>query len=486
MYILTHVKRRLVSLTGILSGIVFIFLITGCSTERSGADAANVHPAGWDNTDSPQFHGAYIQEFGYNLDYCTECHGSDFTGGSSGESCNTSECHGAQSPAGCTTCHGDVNPAPPPDTEGNSDNMFITVGAHQAHVTVSGNFPAMPCTECHLQYSSYNTPGHMTDSPDDVHFGTIASAQGASPQWDSNSATCSEVYCHGASMLNPAEPEPDWRDDFDGTNLCFQCHDYLTESPGHQIHWDDLNYPCSHCHLNYAQTHINKIVDVQFNPMIGGSYDYQEKSCSNVYCHGLQDDMEWDEAEDFTCHSCHGSSENPAPPYDLTGNDNEDSLSVGAHQNHLAETGICDPFSCSDCHLPVSSIGAHINFPPAEISFSGLATQNGGLPTVYNSSSGECSDVHCHGGWSFDKNASSNGWIYTAPDGMMRGNSVTMVWNQFGAGYPSCGTDCHSLPPVGHQFYPSCNNCHSGVVNSNNEIIDKSKHINGLINVFGL
>ena len=50
-----------------------------------------------------------------------------------------------------------------------------------------------------------------------------------------------------------------------------------------------------------------------------------------------------------------------------------------------------------------------------------------------------------------------------------------------------CGS-CHGLPPTGHVDFgglSTCTNCHFGIVNAQGQIIDKSKHINGVKNVFG-
>ena len=80
------------------------------------------------------------------------------------------------------------------------------------------------------------------------------------------------------------------------------------------------------------------------------------------------------------------------------------------------------------------------------------------------------------------KDSSSNQFAYTA-DKMM-GNNRSVIWNQVDGSQAVCGS-CHNLPPDGHIANPNCSNCHPGVVDANRNIIDQTKHINGMKNVFG-
>jgi len=77
---------------------------------------------------------------------------------------------------------------------------------------------------------------------------------------------------------------------------------------------------------------------------------------------------------------------------------------------------------------------------------------------------------------------------------VMSGSNFSPVWNA-GGQQAACGT-CHgsvtsqgpSIVPKGHNFSEiiGCAGCHTGVVDNTGKIIDKTKHINGKINVFGL
>ena len=66
----------------------------------------------------------------------------------------------------------------------------------------------------------------------------------------------------------------------------------------------------------------------------------------------------------------------------------------------------------------------------------------------------------------------------------MQGYSASPIWIDHDSA--ECGS-CHDLPPVGHNPFElsACAGCHGLVIDAEGEIIDKTKHANGLINVFG-
>ena len=49
--------------------------------------AAAIHPEGWNQTSSPDFHGTYLKAKAYDTKECKPCHGGPFTGGTSQTSC---------------------------------------------------------------------------------------------------------------------------------------------------------------------------------------------------------------------------------------------------------------------------------------------------------------------------------------------------------------------------------------------------------------
>jgi len=116
-----------------------------------------------------------------------------------------------------------TNAAPPVDTSGNSDPSLITVGSHQAHVTASTGFAAIPCSECHKVPTNVLDPGHCDSPPPaEVTFGPLAS-KGTYPVWNRTAGTCQNVYCHGATIQGGATETPAWTST---TPLgCQSCHD---------------------------------------------------------------------------------------------------------------------------------------------------------------------------------------------------------------------------------------------------------------------
>jgi len=91
-----------------------------------------------------------------------------------------------------------------------------------------------------------------------------------------------------------------------------------------------------------------------------------------------------------------------------------------------------------------------------------------------------CSNVYCHGNFIFRKEDSENQYAYT--DSIIVGNNLLMSWTTTEDDKASCGT-CHALPPKGHLNSTSCSSCHSSVVDANYNIINKSLHMNGEINL---
>ena len=188
------------------------------------------------------------------------------------------------------------------------------------------------------------------------------------------------------------------------------------------------------------------------------------------------------------CNTCHGDFTNPdliAPPRDINKNTSTDSVGVGAHTAHLINNQIGAIIPCSTCHIVPQKYydPGHIDSPlPAEVIFSNIAIVNNGINSSYNYSTATCSNTYCHGNWEFLKDSSNNQFAYS--DTSMRGNNVSVIFNKVDGTQALCGS-CHNLAPEGHIGNPNCSNCHIAVVDANGNIIDQTKHINGMKNVFG-
>lgn len=102
----------------------------------------------------------------------------------------------------CTSCHGDEtsnNPAPPMGTHGETLPSQAAVGAHAQHLGSSTWHRDGQCADCHVLPTSTLHANGIAD----FGWGAPASADGATPGFDSGALTCSGVYCHGATLLGP-------------------------------------------------------------------------------------------------------------------------------------------------------------------------------------------------------------------------------------------------------------------------------------------
>ncbi|PJB00210.1 MAG: hypothetical protein CO128_01140 [Ignavibacteriales bacterium CG_4_9_14_3_um_filter_30_11] len=189
------------------------------------------------------------------------------------------------------------------------------------------------------------------------------------------------------------------------------------------------------------------------------------------------------------CNTCHGNFNDPnliSPPRGINNDTLTTSKSVGAHINHLFGNNLAENVKCENCHNVPQTYNAegHVDSElPAEINFKGLAISTIATNANYNFSIGSCSNTYCHGNFEFTKvNAKpENQYIY-AEDNIV-GLNKTVDWTKVDGTQAECGS-CHDLPPRGHlgfEILPlsSCVVCHSSVVNKTGQIIDKTKHING-------
>jgi predicted CxxxxCH...CXXCH cytochrome family protein len=339
--------------------------------------------------------------------------------------------------AACTACHGSgTDPAPPPDTVGNTAVTAIGVGAHQAHLAGGGFSRALSCAECHIVPATVGS--HADGLPAEVTLLGVAATGARAPLWDRVSASCSDSWCHGPSPASTA-PSASWV--LAGALSCTSCHGLPPPAPHPQL------TDCSSCHGDVVaqddrtivarSRHVDGIVDV---------------------------------ALDQRCTACHGS-DNPAPPLDLAGQSSTTSLSVGAHQTHVTGTARARPVPCAECHLVPSSVfePGHVDTStPAEVTFSGAAIAFGGAPLY---SGGTCQGTSCHGG--------------AFPSGHASGGSNTMpVWTNVDGSETACGA-CHGLPPPAPHprgdLNPICSACHENIAADNIGFLRPELHVDGVV-----
>ncbi len=209
----------------------------------------------------------------------------------------------------------------------------------------------------------------------------------------------------------------------------------------------------------------------------GDDYAGGKANVSCITCH---------EATPEDCVVCHGGQDNQtgAPPRDLDGNTAVTSVAVGSHSAHLSGEEVSDGIACESCHLvpaTFDSPGHADSMLPAELTFSGLATTDSAAPQ-WDEGAATCSNAYCHGAWRLSKAESNFASFYTGEE--MTGNSAAPTWTDPESA--ACGS-CHGLPPTGHLPFEitACSSCHATVIDASGTIIDKSKHIDGNINVFG-
>ena len=310
---------------------------------------------------------------------------------------------------------------------------------------------------------SVHEPGWNTPASANFH-GTVLEAK------QFNAAECRQ--CHGSL--------------FDGGTSqvsCKTCHasyphptGWVTGANSHipfiKTNGYDLN-SCKSCHgQNYAETKVNN-------------------SC--LTCHTKQGGPE-------ACTTCHGDANGDvanlltaAPPRGLDGETDPSSPAVGSHKahfdyfNNFTATAICQ-----ECHtVPANfSAASHIDADaraeaPLAGALAAMRTEGGNrIPAgLYDTNANTCGNTYCHGNWGLVKSQSANDFIFTADK--IEGNNTSPKWTD--PSTAACGT-CHGLPPTGHQPFDLdvCYICHGDVVDFNGIIIDKTKHVNGKVNLLGM
>jgi predicted CxxxxCH...CXXCH cytochrome family protein len=251
---------------------------------------------------------------------------------------------------------------------------------------------------------------------------------------------------------------------------CSKQADNLVMTPTTSIFHGDgwLTPTSSNFHGNIIKTSYNRKLDscktCHGNDYKGGN---TQTSCFNCHQNGPEG-----------CNVCHGNSQHIYPPKSLSGHLLPTEQGVGAHDIHLtldSTQRYSARVLCTECHLPVNSFNDtnHIGLNPgsAEIIFGTLAktTTQGFIPNpVWNSTTQTCSNTYCHG---YFKGGNSTAQpVFNNPNSVVCGSCH---------GNPTTGDP---KPLTGHQYFPDqCYYCHGIVVDSSRTIINKYKHVNGVI-----
>ncbi|MBS1118275.1 MAG: cytochrome family protein, partial [Deltaproteobacteria bacterium] len=337
----------------------------------------------------------------------------------------------------CDSCHGSGGvDAPPVDTTGGTSTDLRGVGAHRTHLTTSTWRKDITCDQCHKVPTAVTEIGHVdTPLPAELTFGALA----GSPTW--NGATCTNTYCHGATLTGGISTNPSWTVVTGAQSQCGSCHGTPPPSP-HPVDSD-----CGKCH----------------DTMIaGGGLEIADPS--------RHIDGNLNVNTDQPCNTCHGSATSDAPPKDTLGNTSTGTRGVGAHQSHLATTtNRFLPVLCIDCHkVPgaVISIGHIDTGLPAELTFSPRA----GTTAQWNGS--QCTNSYCHGA-TLTSGTIGAGGTATAP-----------LWTVVDGSQRKC-TSCHgNPPPLPHPQVGDCGVCHNTMApGAPTAFIAPLRHVDGNLDV---
>ena len=400
----------------------------GSSTDGGGvADAATSDDGGVPFDGAPE------------ADAATDGGMTGTDGGMTGTDGGMTGADGGMPSLACNFCHGDMTGnAPPRSTSGVTDTGDRGVGAHRSHLRAgdpSAWHREVICEDCHIVPSHYLDPEHIdTGLPAELTWGAVATEEMARPEFDG--MVCSNVYCHGATLLpGGSNTTPNWTTVDGSQAACGTCHG-LPPGGRHPARTD-----CASCHptMNAAgviiapDQHIDGTLDVDLT--------------------GL------------TCTGCHGTDGvGPAPPRDTAGRRATTRRGVGAHQSHLGASDWHAPIACTQCHRYPGAVDdpRHNDTPlPAELTWGPRARADRAMPD-WNGTT--CSGVYCHGA--------------TLEPG---GTNTTPRWTTVDGSQAACGT-CHGLPPGGnHVGIRECDLCHGAVIDASDRIIAPALHINGRI-----
>jgi predicted CxxxxCH...CXXCH cytochrome family protein len=217
---------------------------------------------------------------------CQTCHRPSFIGDQPRSPLHSNGEINLAAPAGsCIGCHGSGDsPAPPVDVLGRSDPALQTVGAHRDHLEALHKLSSpVPCNECHLVPTDFNSPGHVDHAPPAVVFppdaGMLARADGAAVSYDPATATCTS-YCHGSgqSLLQDTAATINRTPKFNGgpgQAACGSCHGIPPQIPGQSFHTNATLTTCAGCHSHSVTPAGNIIVDSAGNSThLNGRVDF--------------------------------------------------------------------------------------------------------------------------------------------------------------------------------------------------------------------
>jgi len=349
------------------------------------------------------------------------------------------------------------------------------------------------------------------------------------------------VRVHGPAWIDPSSADfhgrqllaavPAWNDqscqschggDYAGGTAgvaCFSCHDPYPHSVKFAV--------ATGRHVGYLRSNVFPLQACQAchgSSFTGGPV--VAISCEQSGCHV---DASGNPKSPETCNTCHGNFRaaanlaglplllSAAPPRDVAGDTLSSAPGVGAHQKHLLTGTTGKPVKCQECHtvpnnwtdpghIPAASMAAARAGFSAHVKSGGqlnpvvmfndtlanTVTGNGALVPhpAFDPSTLKCSGTYCHGNWMILKSsapAAARG-VYADTATVIAGANASPAWTSgsaSGACYSCHGQAPSTYTPAGHIAYAltACYLCHGDVVDQNGNILNQSKHMNGVIDL---
>ncbi|BDG09521.1 CxxxxCH/CxxCH domain c-type cytochrome [Anaeromyxobacter paludicola] len=277
----------------------------------------------------------------------------------------------------CERCHGDGTTSP---VFGLSNTSDPRVGAHLAHVQDGPVRQGLGCDACHAVPHAVGDPGHFSGTGL-LAFGPLATANGRlTPRFlpgdASTPPSCSQVYCHGATLQGGRFTQPVWTRVDGAQSACDACHGYPPPPP----HLAATR--CEGCHGRTVRPdgtvdvaggyHVNGRLDVTFSADVpcGGCHEVPPATGSHAVHFALQG----------------------APPVATYGD-------LRILQDYAPQGGPGYAFGCGNCHpLDAAKHGdgaveVELHDPAAPAG--SLKARNG--PGATYAADRTCGQVYCHG-----------------------------------------------------------------------------------------
>ncbi len=291
----------------------------------------------------------------------------------------------------CNVCHGNAtNAAPPLATDGSEDTTVVEVGAHQSHVIDGDLREALSCADCHVLPALLD-PTHIDTAPAEVTWGALALTEGVSASWDRNAETCSDVYCHGATLAGGTLTDPSWTTVDDTQAACGTCHGNPPPATHPQM------ADCSLCHPD--------TVDAVGDIIVSGGYHVNGTVEFSI---------------NGSCDACHGAPPSTQGHLVHYGAGAEDASYGGTGITaDLLPAGTAYAFDCGNCHpMDEASHVNGVNNPGgghAEIEMTPTGAPAGSLRAMHDAGAnynygaslitdadgftftqGNCENIYCH------------------------------------------------------------------------------------------